>query len=102
MKRNKRVYSLSILQWIGVGLIGASFMGLIVIGGAIASIKHIKRSHPRKAAEYNFDWQWSSLKRAGAFSLISPLVGWLLYKWGERRKRHGSSHRPAQKLSLRK
>lgn len=102
MKRSKRVSSLSTLQWIGVGLIGASFVGLIVIGGAIASIKHVRRSHPTKAAEYNFDWQWNLLKRAGAFSLISPLVGWLLYKWGERRKRHASSHRSAQKLPLRK
>ena len=102
MKRNRRAYSLSIPQWIGVGLIGASFVGLIVIGGAIASIKHIRRSHPTKAVEYDFHGQWSLLKKAGAFSLISPLVGWLLYKWGERRKRHAGSHRPAQKLPLRK
>lgn len=85
MKR--REPTLSAVQWVGVGLIGASFVGLIVIGYAITPIKHIQRRHPEKASEYDFGREWKVIKSAGILSLIFFLLGWALYRRGKCFKR---------------
>jgi hypothetical protein len=64
---------------------GASFACLIVMGGAITPIKHIRRRHPEKASEYDFCRE-KVIKGAGILSVIFFLLGWALYRRGKRLK----------------